>query len=146
MEAEKFLLLKEGMEFTKTTKGFISTSTETLFVQLIDFAPATKSLKWKVCGGKATQCGDLQFSEIDRIQSTGDTTWSILKNTKETVLQLDAKDAESRDKWVEELQDALQEVKDNAESLCTKTLTPVEQVKAKVAKEVRRNSVPSFDH
>jgi hypothetical protein len=96
-----------------------------------------RSLKWKVCGGKATQCGDLQFSEIDRIQSEGDTTWSILKNTKETVLKLEAKDSESRDKWVEEMMDALEEVKKNAESLDTKVLTPVEQVKAKVAKEVR---------
>jgi hypothetical protein len=42
MQDEKYVLLKEGMEFSKTTKGFLSTTTETLFVQLIDFAPATK--------------------------------------------------------------------------------------------------------
>ena len=45
---EKYQFLKQGAEFTKTTKGFISTTTETIFVQLIDFAPASKSLKWKV--------------------------------------------------------------------------------------------------
>ena len=70
-----------------------------------------------------------------RIQTSGHSTWSIPKTTKETVLELEAKDAEVRDKWVEEMNDALREVKDNADSLDQKALSPLEQVKAKAAKQ-----------